>query len=117
MMRVKPLRLLCLLPLFFLAACDGVTRLQGRVLDDSGGPVKEAKIILVSRGVRDEAKTREDGSFNVLVVHAPGAAIGTLTVSKEGYDTYRLEFKSDEELGVEREIVLKRLPPATEKQK
>jgi hypothetical protein len=112
-MKAKLLSLSCLLPLFFLAACggDGGTSLQGRVLDEGGRPVQGAQVVLVSRAFRDEVKSREDGSFRVSVMHDPGPPFGTLTVSKEGYETYSLRFESGEELGNGREIVLKR--PAT----
>ena len=82
--------------------------MRGRVLDDGGRPVQGAQVILLSRAVRDEVKTREDGSFHISVMHDPGSPFGTLTISKEGYETYRLKFESQEELGNEREIVLKR---------
>lgn len=43
------------------------------------------------------------------VIHAPIKPSGTFTVSKEGYETYQQQFSSREELGHNRDIVLKAL--------
>jgi len=96
----------------FFTACpmgDGGVSVEGRVLDESGKPIKGAKVVLVSRGTKDEGESRDDGSYDVGVIHAPRAPTGTLTVSKEGYETYQQQFNSREELGHKRDIVLKAL--------
>ena len=94
----------------FLTACpmgDGGASVEGRVLDETGRPIKGAKVVLVSRGAKAESESRDDGSYDVGVIHAPRAPTGTLTVSKEGYETYQQQFNSREELGHKRDIVLK----------
>jgi uncharacterized GH25 family protein len=95
----------------FLAGCDGGVQVKGRILDERGKPVKEARILLESRGESHQTESREDGSYDVGVMHAPVTPKGKLTVSKKGYETYELQFNSREELGLEREVVLKDLPP------
>jgi hypothetical protein len=94
----------------FLTACpmgDGGAIVEGRVLDESGKPIKGAKVVLVSRGAKAGSESRDDGSYDVGVIHAPRAPTGTLTVSKEGYETYQQQFTSREELGHKRDIMLK----------
>jgi hypothetical protein len=94
----------------FLTACpmgDGGASVAGRVLDESGKPIKDAKVVLVSRGAKDESESRDDGYYEVGVIHAPRAPTGMLTVSKEGYETYQHQFNSREELGHKRDIVLR----------
>jgi hypothetical protein len=108
--------LLSLLILTFsimLAGCpmgDGGVSVSGRVLDESGRPIRGAKVILISRGTKGEDDSREDGSYDVGVIHAPAAPTGTLTVSKEGYETFWLQFNSRAEVGHKRDIVLNAVP-------
>jgi hypothetical protein len=80
---------------------------MGRVLDEQGRPIKGAKVVLISRGHKDEGESRDDGFYDVGMVHEPRTPTGTLTVSKEGYETYQLLFNSRKEVGRERDIVLK----------
>jgi predicted small secreted protein len=96
----------------FLTGCpmgDGGVSVGGRVLSESGKPIKGAKVILISKGAKDEDESREDGSYAVGVIHAPIKPNGTLTVSKEGYETYQQQFSSREEIGHQRDILLKAL--------
>ena len=115
MRRKTSLLTLLIIPFtILLAACpmgDGGVSISGRVLDESGKPIKGAKVILISRGTKGENESREDGSYEVGVIHAPAAPTGTLTVSKEGYETFWLQFNSREEIGHKRDIVLKAARP------
>jgi hypothetical protein len=93
--------------LAFCAACDGGVSVNGHVLDESGRPIKGARVILISKGRMGETMSREDGSYSVGFTHAPGEPNGTLTVSKKGYETYWRQFTSDAEIENKGEIVLK----------
>lgn len=88
-------------------SCDGGLLVTGRVLDEQGKPINGAKVTLISRGKKNESSSRADGSYNVGIIHAPRAPTGSLTVSKEGYETYNLPFSSFEEIGHKRDVVLK----------
>ena len=101
------LTFLVLLCFTLLTSCDGGVGVSGRVLDEHGKPIKGAKVVLISRGYRDEWITRDDGSYDVGMIHEPRTPYGSLTVSKEGYDTYQLQYTSREELGNKRDVVLK----------
>ena len=39
---------------------DGGVSAEGKILDEKGKPIKEAKVVLISRGTRDE---RESGTM------------------------------------------------------
>src|SRR5689334_402025 len=93
--------LMAIVVVFVIASsgCDGGISAEGKILDQYGNPVKGAKVVLVSRGARDERISRDDGSYDVGVIHAPVSPSGTLTVSKEGYQTFEQSFRSRQELG------------------
>lgn len=84
--------------LFCVLACDGFTHLKGKVLDKDGKPVEGAFVEMknVSGGHKDETRTEADGSFSVGFTHAPLNIDLILTVSKGGYKTFEIRFKSSE---------------------
>jgi hypothetical protein len=86
---------------------DGGVMLHGRILDETGKPIKGAKIHLESRGAKDDRESTDDGSYGVGVIHAPLPPTGKLTVSKDGYETYQREFRSREDLANVKDITLK----------
>jgi hypothetical protein len=103
---------LILASLIVLAGCpmgDGGVSAEGKILDENRKPIKGAKVVLISRGVKDERESREDGSYDVGVIHAPVKPSGTLTVSKQGYETFQQTFSSRQELSHAHDIVLKAL--------
>src|SRR4051794_8006444 len=53
------------------AACDGGVSVCGHVLNESGRPIKGARVILISRGRMGETMSREDGFYSVGFMHAP----------------------------------------------
>jgi hypothetical protein len=103
--------LFVLLALVCAGACimgDGGVSTRGRVLDESGKPIKGVLVTLVSRGRKDERTSGDDGSYDVGVIHAPVAPMGKLTASKEGYQPYEKTFNSRDDLPPRIDIVLKR---------
>lgn len=108
----KPiLAFLILAGLTALGGCDGGVSVGGKVRDESGKPIEGARLVLISRGTRNEGVSRDDGSYHVGVIHAPVKPSGTLTVSKEGYETFQQSFSSRLELSHPHDIVLKPLAP------
>ena len=101
--------LLALLIFLFIGlACDGGVSLTGQVLDENGNPINEAKILLIVGEKKMEEKSRKDGSYNIGGVVSPYKNKTTLTVSKEGFQTFEQSFDSQEEVGRKRDIVLKK---------
>jgi len=96
--------------LFAMSACmgDGGISTHGRVLDESGKPIKGALVTLVSRGRKDEILSGDDGSHDIGVIHAPVTPMGKLTASKAGYESFEKTFNSRDELNRPLDIVLKR---------
>lgn len=112
MNRKRILAFLILASLIVLTGCpmgDGGVSAGGKILDEKGKAIKGAKVILISRGTKDESESRDDGSYDVGVIHAPVKPSGTLTVSKEGYETFQQSFSSRQELNHAHDIVLKAL--------
>jgi len=109
MLRKQTLVLIFFFGLIAVSGCDGGVSAAGKVLDQSGKPVKGARVVLISRGRKDERISAEDGSYDVGVIHAAIAPSGTLTASKEGYETVQQSFTSQEQLSHHHDIVLKAL--------
>jgi hypothetical protein len=98
--------------LFLFSGCpmgDGGMQAEGKVLDQAGTPISGAKVVLISKGEKDEMESRDDGSYSLGVMHAPVTPEGTLTASKAGYSTYQLTFSSRGDIGRPHDIVLKPL--------
>lgn len=94
---------------FFVAAililvvlgCDAGISLKGRILDEQGNPVANAKIV-VEQGKSKiaEQASAKNGSFDIQgnICPMPGCSSDIkLTVSKDGYQTYE-KILSEEEL-------------------
>ncbi len=84
-------------------ACDGTSRIGGRVVDASGRPVENASVLFeaVEKGQPEgyyqcTARTSADGTFGCGFVHAPRNVKLRLTIEKEGYTTYIRELYSGE---------------------
>jgi len=92
---------------------DGGISTRGRVLDESGKPIKGALVTLVSRDAKDERISGDDGSYDVGVIHAPVKPMGKLTASKAGYQPFEKTFNSRDELAHRVDIVLKVSAPPT----
>ncbi len=98
--------------LFFLVlSCDAWIGLSGKVQDENGNAINQAKII-VEQGKSKvaEEKSGNDGSFGVRgdLSTFPFAGRIKLTVSKEGYEVYE-KFLSQEELNRDKiDVTLKK---------
>src|SRR5687767_1519182 len=84
-------------------ACDGVSRIGGRVVDLEGRPVKDASVLfeVVRKGqptgaYQCDTRTAADGSFGCGLTHAPFNIDLRLTISKHGYTTYTRDLKAEE---------------------
>lgn len=113
MLRRVRSRLIIVAACLALSACDGGISAGGHVRDENGKPIKGALVTLISRGTKDERVTRDDGSYDVGVIHAPQTPVGKLTASKAGHQTFEKSFSSGAELGHNVEIVLKSAPVST----
>jgi hypothetical protein len=82
--------------------------LGGKVCDEDGNPVSDAKTLIVIGESKMEGKTGNDGSYQVVSISTPFREKIKITVSKEGYQTFEQIFNSRQEHGNERIIVLKR---------
>jgi hypothetical protein len=107
MIRKQSLAFAILASLIVLCGCDGGVSAEGKILDEGGKPIKGARVVLISQGIKDERISRDDGSYDVGVIHAPVSPSGTLTVFKEGYATFQQSFSSRQELSHHHNIVLK----------
>lgn len=69
-----------------LSACDGGTTVRGYVRDKRGAPLLGASITMSPDGENRnrEVRSREDGSYKLSMLHAPGNSV-VLRVSKQGY--------------------------------
>lgn len=91
-------RCLCIVPLLFLSgtlsAQTAPASLQGKVLDESGAAVKDAKVSLIPRrfATTEPAITREDGTFSFPRLD-PGDY--RLTVFRAGFATQTREITID----------------------
>jgi hypothetical protein len=86
--------------ILFLVAlgCDAWVTLKGKVLDENGKPISDAKI-LVEQGSRKviEVTSQKDGSYDLHKSVTPfpfSFSSVKVTVSKEGYQTFEKEFNS-----------------------
>ena len=100
--------LIFLIFLFVVLGCDGFTSVSGKILDENGKPIKDAKVILEVGDLKADSITKEDGYYDVATTHAPVKVSPKITVIKEGYQTYEQTFESPEELGKKRDIILKK---------
>ena len=89
-------------------SCDVFTSARGVVEDDENRPVSGATVRLVSldTGRTAEMSTDERGSFLVEMAHGLPAGRFAVTVSRQGYVTYRKEFWAKEDPGLK--IILAR---------
>jgi hypothetical protein len=96
------------------AGCHGHTHLEGRVLGPRGKPVAGAKVRLALAEDPErvsEMTTEKDGRFFAALTHAPSNVALVLTVTKQGFKTYREEFTARQAREVaSMKVVLEREP-------
>ena len=83
--------------------CEGLTRLDGRVVDSEGQPIADARVLFGE----NQTATSGDGRFRCQMSHAPFEIQIDLTVSKKGFETYRETFTSRSD-SFYRDIVLRK---------
>lgn len=105
--------------LFVVPIGDSQTKLSGDVVGPDGKPLTGARVRLAMSGSEREKEvvTDDSGQYSVSVGHHSGNDILVVTVAKDGYRTYRREFKAaDEWGGAPKRIVLEPEGPAGQKQ-
>jgi Carboxypeptidase regulatory-like domain len=115
--RINLLLALAIIVLISLG-CDDFVSLHGRLVDQDGKPVAGAKIVIIRNSQKAEETSREDGRFEYFDSVSPiGSSTVSLTITKEGFETCRVDYNSRElpinpnvnkEFPAERVIVLKR---------
>ena len=95
---------------------DSQTKLSGDVVGPDSKPLAGARVRLTDGGIGRDVVTDESGQFSVSVGHHSGNDILIVTVTKDGYGTYRRDFKAmDEWGGAPKHIVLEpEKPPAAQ---
>lgn len=88
----------CLIALLTVGlACDGTSRIDGKVVNEDGIPISGARVILKSTpSDREEEVTVADGSFHMFLIHAPFDVELTIQVSKQGYRDFEKNITSTE---------------------
>jgi hypothetical protein len=81
---------------FLMLGCDAWVNIVGKVVDQAGSPIGGAKIV-VSQGDTKVAEclSEKDGRFKVFenIVPGPIGSRGiTLSISKEGYKQFEVQF-------------------------
>ncbi len=94
--------------LFLFLACDGGARSQGKILDEQGNPIKDAKVLLEVEKEKFETRSRGNGFYSLGGTVPPFESKTKLTVIKDGYQTSEETFASQEELKGEHNITLKK---------
>src|SRR5947207_12567826 len=99
---------ICLGLLILIAGCDGATHREGRVVDSNDKPIDGVTVRLFApEASRDVSRTTDtSGNYSVGFTHAPSSIPLVVTATKEGYKTYRKEFKSGESKNLSTTIVL-----------
>ena len=92
--------------LFLIAvclACDGSSRIGGRVVDHEGKPIENASVLFETidkgeppEGYQCETKTSAEGFFGCGLVHQPWETLLRLTITKTGYNKHVSELSSGE---------------------
>ena len=84
-------------------ACDGMSRVGGRVVDAEGRSLENASVLFeaIQKGEPKAAyectvNTSVDGTFGCGIVHAPRNVKLRLTVDKDGYAKYIRELYSND---------------------
>ena len=116
-MKLNPtnqINLILVILVFFILvlSCDRWAHLNGKILDENGNSVGDAKIILTQSNSKvAEEKSDRDASYKIFESIAPDVVFSSeikIRVSKEGFQTYE-EVLSEEELKQRSiDIVLKR---------
>ena len=86
-MNVKNKLLLVCLLLSLLCGCDYLLRISGKVVDESGKSIPNAKVWLIYGNWVSESQTNKDGEFSSGQVHGGNENL-SLLVSKEGKQLY-----------------------------
>lgn len=105
------LLLVFIITIFLILSCDGVASSKGKILDEQGKPIKDAKIVLdvANSDYRFETKSNTDGNYNLGGTVAPYNLKTKLIVSKDGYQTSEEGFESQRELEGEHNVILKKI--------
>lgn len=97
---------------FLVLGCDAWVNLDGKVLDESGNPVRNAQIVIKQgKSKVAEVMSKENGSFriNENICPMPGCSSTIkLTVIKEGFQTYEKVLSQEETDRREVKVVLKK---------
>ncbi len=93
--------------LFLILSCDGGAHSQGKILDEQGNPIKDAKVLLEVEKEKFEVRSRGNGFYKLGGTIPPSEKI-KLTVTKDGYQTSEETFESQDELKGEHNVVLKK---------
>ena len=97
------------------SGCDAWARVHGKVVDEQGKPIAEAKIV-VNQGdsyVKDHLSDT-DGSFDIFDNIAPGpigSRMITIKISKDGYQPFELRYdwtKEEDKVANKFVVTLKR---------
>ena len=104
------LTLVFVITIFLILGCDGGASAKGKILDEQGKPIKDAKVVLdVDNGDRKfETKSNTDGNYYLGGVVAPYRLRTKLIVSKDGYQTSEEIFESQTELKDEHNVILRK---------
>ncbi|MCC6745085.1 MAG: carboxypeptidase regulatory-like domain-containing protein [Acidobacteria bacterium] len=80
-------------------ACDGASRLEGRIRDAEGRPIAGVNVVLRVNGRRDsETQSRDDGTYFIQSLgHAPSNDVSlSITAEQTGYVAYERRLTSGE---------------------
>ena len=96
--------------MFLVLGCDGFAASRGKITDERGKPIEDAKIILdVDDGEQKfEGKSSAAGNYDLGGAIAPFKSKVKLTVMKEGCQASEEIFQSQNELKGEHNVILKK---------
>lgn len=78
--------------------CEGGTLLDGTITDTAGQPVASATIILEVVGGQFSSaneQSNDQGAYHISVSHSPEPTALVVTVSKEGFASFKKDFVSN----------------------
>lgn len=95
---------------FVVLGCDAWASLNGKIMDETGNPVSDAKIMIEQGNSKiAEEKSQPDGSYKIHKNVSPTSFSDIkMTVSKEGYQNYEKILSKKEVTNSEINITLKK---------